>query len=149
MRRIIAFAAVVALVASLAVGSLVVASADGFWRAPPFSSIGIATVGMIDSSFDENPDPNNAILSVWVETGSPSQRCLATLNEALNGVAVDQLYCSERTVTFANNSVHKGLYLHMILAAELPAEAGYWVNVYQEGAKSYGTPRKCDMPGCN
>jgi hypothetical protein len=118
-------------------------------KAPPLSSIGIKTVGMIDSTFDENPDPANAILSVWVETGSASTACLATLNEALHAPAVDQLYCSSRTVTFPDTTVHRGLYLHMMLAAELPVGMGYWVNVYQEGAKFYGQPRTCDLPGCN
>lgn len=147
MRRSVALAAVAALIASVALVSA--AAGGGFWKAPPFSSIGITTVGMIDNTFDENPDPKNAILSVFVETGSASTRCLATLNEAFNGVSVNDLYCSERTVTFVDGTSHDGLYLHMILAEELAAGSGYWVNVYQEGAKFYGVPRKCDLPGCN
>jgi hypothetical protein len=147
MRRSVAAAAAAVALIVVTVGA--VGAVGNAWKAPPFASIGIATIGMIDSTFDENPDPENAILSVWIETGSPSQRCLATLNEAYSAVAVDQLYCSERTVTFADGSVHSGLYLHLMLAAELPVGAGYWVNVYQEGAKFYGSPVKCDMPGCN
>jgi hypothetical protein len=146
MRHSIALAAVLALVGSLAVVTTV--AGGGFWKAPPFSSIGINTVGHIDNTFDENPDPNFSLLSVWVETGSASTKCLATLNESSNAVAVDQLYCSARTVTF-DGSVHNGLYLHLILAAQLPDGSYYDVNVYQEGAKFYDKPRICDMKGCN
>ena len=104
---------------------------------------------MIDATFDENPDPDNALLSVFVETGSASQKCLATLNEALNGVSVNDLYCSSRHVTYQDGTQHDGLYLHLFLAAELQPGDGYWVNAYQEGARFYGTPIKCDLPGCN
>jgi hypothetical protein len=114
--------------------------------------IGIKNVE-IDKTFDENPDPHNAILAAWMETGSPSEACLATMGEANHAPAVDQLYCSSRHVTFADGSQHWGVYLHVILAGELVDVNGdpsfYTVNVYQEGARFYGTPMKCDLPGCN
>ena len=93
MRRSIAVAAVVTLIASMAF--VAIAAGGGFWKAPPFSSIGIQNVSGLDSTFDINPDPNNAILRVFVETGSTSPKCLATLNEAGPDPAprVDQLFC--------------------------------------------------------
>jgi hypothetical protein len=122
-------------------------------KAPPLSSIGIQTVGGLNSTFDINSDPNNAILRVFVETGSTSPRSLATLNEAGGGLApaprVSELWLGTRTVTFADKTTHSGLMLTLVLAAEAPPDVHYDVNVYQEGAKSYGTPIKCDMPGCN
>ena len=122
-------------------------------KAPPLSSIGIQTVGGLNSTFDINSDPNNAILRVFVETGSTSVRSLATLNEAGGGLApaprVSELWLGTRTVTFADNTTHSGLMLTLVLAAEAPPDVHYDVNVYQEGAKSYGTPIKCDMRGCN
>ena len=148
MRRSIAVAAVVTLIASMAF--VATAAGGGFWKAPPFSSIGIQNVSGLDGTFDINPDPNNAILRVFVETGSTSPKCLATLNEAGPDPAprVDQLFCGVRTVTFANNKVHTGLYLTLVLAAEVPPNVHYDVNVYQEGAKFYGTPMPCTMQGC-
>jgi hypothetical protein len=147
MRRNIAVAAVVTFIASLAF--VATAAGGGLWKAPPFSSIGIQTIGGLDGTFDINPDLNNAILRVFVETGSTSPKCLATLNEAGPDPAprVNELFCGVRTVTF-DNTVHTGLYLTLNLAAEVPPNVAYWVNVYQEGAKFYGTPMPCTMTGC-
>jgi hypothetical protein len=91
---------------------------------------------------------------VFVETGSASINCLATLqgayvNRQHANVPVDLMFCTSRNVTLADGQGHWGLLLTMVMRNELPAGDGYWVNVYQEGAKSYGTPMKCDLPGCN
>jgi hypothetical protein len=152
MRRFVTVAAAALMVATLAVGA--VAGATNFWKAPPFSSIGIYNVYGIGSDFDVNPDPDNAILRVWMETGSASEKCLATLGEANHAVAVDQMYCSSRGVTLEDGNVHWGVYLTLQLAAELVDVNGdpswYSLNVYQEGAKSYGTPYRveCDETHC-
>jgi len=144
-----ALAAVAALMASVALVGAV--AGGGFWKAPPFSSIGIMNVGEIDNTFTEFTEESSGftVLSVWMETGSPSSACLATMNEALAGVAVNDLYCSSRHVLLGDGKWHDGLYLHLFLAAPLPDGSAYWVNVYQEGAKFQGTPRICDMTGCN
>jgi hypothetical protein len=147
MRRSIALAAVVALIGSLALAATV--AGGGFWKAPPFSAIGIYTVGGINSTYDINPDPNNAILRAFVETGSTSSRSLATLNEAGGPFPrVEELWLGARTVTFPDNTVHKGLLVTLVLWSEAPPDAHYDVNVYQEGATFYGSPMPCNMPGC-
>ena len=116
--------------------------------------IGIHNVYGIDKTFDTNSDPTNAILRVWMETGSQSEACLATLGEANHSPAVDQLNCSSRHVTLADGNQHWGVHLTMVLAGELVDVNGepswYSVNVYQEGAQFYGPPIKCDLqPGCD
>ena len=90
------------------------------------------------------------VLSLWAETGSNKQECLASLSEAKFGVFPANIYCASRTVKFADGTSHAGVYLHLFLVAP-PADPGfaYWINVYQEGAKFYGEPMRCDLPGCN
>jgi hypothetical protein len=115
--------------------------------------IGIHNVYGIGKAFDVNPDPNNAMLRFWMETGRRSEACLATLGEANHAPAVDQLNCSSRNVTVADGSQHWGVYLTLVLAGEVVDVNGdpswYSVNVYQDGAGFYGTPIKCDLPGCD
>ena len=114
--------------------------------------IGIHNVYGIDKTFDEDPDPNFSVLRVWMETGSSSEACLATLGEAGNGPpAVDQLFCSARKVTFTDESPQWGVYLTLVLAGELEDPGYYSLNVYQEGARFYGEPTFCPSanPGCN
>jgi hypothetical protein len=72
------------------------------------------------------------------------------MNEALDvGLGVNDLYCSSRHVKLEDGEWHDGVYLHLFLAAPLPDGSAYWVNVHQEGAVAYGTPRICTMEGCN
>jgi hypothetical protein len=157
MRRFVVVAAAALMVATLAVGT--VAGATNLWKAPPFSAIGIHNVYYIGKAFDVNPDLDNAILRVWMETGSMREECLATLGEANHAVAVDQLYCSSREVTLEDGNVLSGVFLTMVLAEELVdvevdgvmEPSWYSLNVYQEGARSYGTPLRvdCDDFGCH
>jgi len=148
MRRFVVVVAAALIAVALAVGAV---AGAGNPSKPIIPAIGIATLGEIDNDFWEFTEDESGltVLSVWAETGSDKTTCLATMNESLNGVAVNDLYCSSRTVQLEDGAWHKGVYLHLFLAAPLPAESAYWVNVYQEGAKFYGVPRKCDMPGCN
>ncbi len=148
MRRSIALAAVVALIGSLA---LVTAAAGGASSRPaslPF--IGIKNVGPIDSTF--NDPVFTGWLAAWVETGSASPACLATLTEKSVAATVHELYCSSRTVTLTTDGLqHSGVYLHLLLDEPLAGNVGngFYVNVYQEGAKFYDEPMLCDMSGCN
>ena len=111
------------------------------------AAMGVTTVGHIDRRFAE-PGSNGSVLAVWMETGSTSTACLATLNEAapdLPGGWIN-MYCAARDMR-VGDAIRHGLFLHMFLA---PAESGdhvaptwggyYDVNVYQEGATYYGTP---------
>jgi len=119
-------------------------------KAPPLAAIGIQTFGHLDNSFDVNLDPNATILRVWAETGSASAKCLATLAEALQPAPrVDQLFCASRRLT-VDGTARDGVYLTMILQEQLRDGSYYDVNVYQEGARFYGTPIKCDptIEGC-
>ncbi len=147
MRRSIALAAVVALIGSLAL--VTAAAGGGFWKAPPFSSIGIKNFEM-NKDFVEFTAPGGmTVLSLWAETGSNKQECLASLSEAKSGVFPATIYCASRRVQFADKTWHDGVYLHLFLVALPDSDFSYWINVYQEGAKFYGPPIKCDLPGCN
>jgi len=83
-------------------------------------------------------------VALFVDTGSDSEHCLATLQESQTFLPVRELFCAHRTATFDGGSTHvEGIWLHMFLAADPGEKLDLWVNVYQEGAKSYGTPRYC------
>ncbi len=148
-------AAVLALVASLAM--VATAAGGGFWKAPPFSSIGIKNVYYIGNDFALGGS-GSQILRVWMETGSASEACLATMGEANHAPTVDSLYCSSRYVTLADGKKHWGVAVALFLAGPLENDESYqdpplipaWysLNVYQEGAKFFGNPIRCDLPGC-
>ena len=118
-------------------------------KAPPLASIGIKTFEMNSSNVEFTAQDGTTVLSLWAETGSNKQECLASLGEARLGVFPANIYCASRTVRFADGTSHAGVYLHLFLVAPPDPDFAYWVNVYQEGAKFYGAPRKCDLPGCN
>jgi hypothetical protein len=120
--------------------------------------IGIHNVYFIGNEYGLNPDESgvSSILRVWMETGSPSEACLATMGEAYHAPSVDTLYCSSRFVTFDDSTQHWGVVLTLMLAGplvdvevnETMEPSWYSVNVYQEGALSYGDPMPCTMDGC-
>lgn len=111
--------------------------------------IGVHNVYGIDNTFAEG-GPGSIVLRVWMQTGSSSEACLVTMGEAFNGVAVDGVNCSSRNVTIAEDNTQWGVYVTLVLAAPLPDESWYSMNVYQEGAKEYGDPIPClGLPGCN
>lgn len=153
MRRSIALAAVVALVASLALATAV--AGGGFWKAPPFSAIGINNVYNIDNTFAEG-GPGSTTLRVWMETGSATEKCLATMGEAYTapgneGVYVKAFFCSSRKAILADGQSHWGLLLTLVTESPLPDGSFYSANVYQEGARFFGppTPMVCDTEGCS
>jgi len=83
-------------------------------------------------------------VALFVETGSESEHCLATLQESQTMVPVRELFCAHRTATFDGGSTSvEGVWLHAFLAADPGEMLDLWVNVYQEGVKSYGAPRYC------
>ena len=147
MRRSIALATVLAFAGSLGLVTAVVGG--GFWKAPPFSAIGIMTLEGIDASFvDANTD--DTVLSIFIDTGSTSQACLATLTEESNEVGdmpgVASLFCAQRT-PIIDGTEHPGLMLHLFLDG--PMGTGmFTINAYQEGVKSIEAPVHCDMEGC-
>jgi len=147
MRRVLVVAAAALVTATLAVGA--VAGAGSPSKAPLIPAIGIKNFEM-NADFAEPTAPDGrAALSLWAETGSNRQECLASLSEARTNVSPSTLYCASRTVQFADGTWHAGVYLHLFLVAAPDPGFAYWVNVYQEGAKFYRAPRKCDMTGCN
>jgi hypothetical protein len=128
-------------------------------KAPPLASIGIKNVSNVGNDYALGPAPGE-ILRVWMETGSASEACLATMGEANHAPTVQTLYCSSRNVTLADGKKHWGVALTLFLAGPLvdvaaPEGAVNWdpkswysVNVYQEGAKFFGNPIRCDKDGC-
>jgi hypothetical protein len=83
-------------------------------------------------------------VAVFMETGSESDRCLATLNELQGASAVRMLFCAPRMASFDGGATHvAGIWIHVFFAADPGNGLDMWVNVYQEGAKAYGPPRYC------
>lgn len=144
MRRMAA-GAVVALLGSLLLATAV--AGGGFWKAPTFASIGINNVYYIGDAYGEG-GPDSQVLRVWMETGSSTEKCLATMGEANHAPTVDGLYCSSRQIVLADNQAHWGLMVTLVLPEPLTLPqwdwagdpAWYSLNVYQEGARMFGSP---------
>jgi hypothetical protein len=89
------------------------------------------------------PDSPSEV-ALFLETGSDSEHCLATLQESQTMSPVQELFCAHRTASFDGGSTHvEGIWLHVFYPADPGEKLDLWINVYQEGAKSYGTPRYC------
>ena len=125
-------------------------------KAPPLASIGIAHLEL-DPNTDYREGIEGSVLSVFVETGSSSNACLATLSEmwwVVEPVAnIGPLYCAARNPTIGG-VVRHGVFLHVFfdgdVGAPAPGNPNYLrllINVYQEGAKYYKPPVYCG-PDC-
>jgi hypothetical protein len=146
MRRVLVVAAAALITATLAVGAV---AGAGSPSKPMIPAIGIKNFEMNSNNVEFTAPDGTTVLSLWAETGSNKQECLASLSENRLGVFPADIYCASRTVQLADGRSHAGVYLHLFLVAAPDPSFAYWINVYQEGAKFYGAPRKCDMPGCN
>jgi hypothetical protein len=146
MRRFLVVAAAALITATLAVGAV---AGAGNPSKPMIPAIGIKNFEMNADFFEFTAEDGTTVLSLWAETGSNKQECLASLSEARSGVFPANISCASRKVQFADGTWHHGVYLHLFLVAPPDLGFAYWVNVYQEGAKFYGEPRLCDLKGCN
>ena len=102
---------------------------------------GIKTVDNIDASFVEYAADGTALdaLTLWMETGSASRACLATMTEEQAPTPmVTDLYCHMRTKNVDGTGPF-GMWVEIGLAGPMLA-GSFSVNVYQEGAKGYGPP---------
>lgn len=147
MRRVIAIAAALVLAAAT-VGTA--AAVGGTWKAPPFSSIGIQNVYFIGADYDITGENGMGmpVLRFFMETGSRSEACLTTLGEGNHTPTVGSVFCSSR-----QPAGHAwGVMVTMVLDGPLEMQgddpAWYSINVYQEGAKYFGSPIRCDLEGC-
>lgn len=105
------------------------------------SAIGIQSVHAT-ADFRVPSDPSQ--VAVFVETGSKSEHCLATLHESQLKAPVQELYCAPRTATFDGGATQvDGLWIHVFFAGDPGDPMDLWVNVYQEGARTYGAPTYC------
>jgi hypothetical protein len=149
VRRFMMVVAAALLMVALAVGT--VAATGNLWRAPAHQTIGINNVYEIGNAYGADP-VDNTILRLWMETGSASEKCLVTLGEANHSPTVGGIYCSSRYVTLADARGHWGVMVTLMLDGPLVDVDGdpswYSLNVYQEGAKFFRAPIRCDLAGC-
>jgi hypothetical protein len=122
-------------------------------KAPPLASIGIKTVDL-DQRFVEKRTDQWGVLSAWMETGSASKACLATLGGTAWNPFDVVVFCAPRQV-LVSGTARWGIWLHVFSGTQFPAQQPsaspyYTVNVYQEGAKQYGEPQfyPCAQTGC-
>jgi hypothetical protein len=124
--------------------AVVVAAACGPGGAPAIGaeSVRLTALGLVPDRHDE--------VAMFVETGSTSEPCLATLQESQLQAPVQELYCAHRTASFDGGAtVVEGIWLHLFFAADPGPDLDLWVSVYQEGARDYGEPRPCwTAEGC-
>ena len=83
-------------------------------------------------------------LAAFVPTGSLNQKCLATFAESNFPVAGVTMFCAPR----APSGLGQGVWIHIFFPFPPPPQFLYIVTVYQEGARSYGTPVLCNVAGC-
>jgi hypothetical protein len=151
MRRFLVVATAALLTVTLAVGT--VAAVGNQWKAPPFAAIGIQSLNAT-GGWDETADFRNPLIpsevALFVETGSLSQQCLATLNELRADSNVEMVFCAPRFPTFDGGVTRlAGLWIHVLFASDPGEDLSLWINAYQENAKSWGTPRYCGAEnGC-
>ena len=146
MRRFVGLAVASMMVATLAVGT-VAAGTGSFWKAPPFSSIGIYNFA-VDSSFREAGSPS--VLDIFVETGSPSPKCLVSLNEVAGSLSdIEMVFCASRNPDFGEGAI-EGVFVHVFFFDDPGPDLYVALNVYQEGARFFEEPRYCsgDVGGC-
>jgi choice-of-anchor C domain-containing protein len=110
-------------------------------------SIGVQSVH-VTSDFRHPENPGE--VEVFVPTGSLSEHCLVTLHEIRADAAVQNVFCAQRMPTFDGGKTRvKGLWLHVFFDSDPGDNLSLWVNVYQEGAEFWGTPRYCSSAnGC-
>ena len=117
---------------------------------PPLSAIGIAHLEL-DPDVDYRQ--GGAALVIFVETGSSSDGCLATLSEAWSdpgttfGGSPDRFFCGVRTPTIGGKVRH-GVGLTIFFGGPVGENLNLVFNVYQEGAKYYKAPVPCEVEWC-
>lgn len=130
MRRPIAIASA-ALVALVTVGSV---GAATVWKPSPFQAIGVYQVVL-----DNDHLAGAQVIDAFVPSGSSSSNCLATLSETNQAPFPTSVFCSSRTQT-VDGKLISGVRLYIYYPEPVPVDYGLAVNIYQEGAKSYGSP---------
>jgi hypothetical protein len=78
---------------------------------------------------------DNIKFRAFISTGSTSTNCLATLAESNTPRAAMSLFCGPRTL----NGVD-GVLVSIFFDTPVPSDALVTITLYQDGAKSYGTP---------
>ena len=116
---------------------------------PPLSAIGIAH---LELDLDVDYRQGGRVLVAFVETGSSSDGCLATLSEMWWDVGVGRgdpsgPFCGVRTPTI-DGVVRHGVGLTIFFPGDPGDDVNLVFNVYQEGAKYYKAPVPCAQPSC-
>jgi hypothetical protein len=147
MRRVLVVAAAALLTATVAVGAVAGASSPS---KPMIPAIGIYTAELNPLMDYREAGSGGSVLSIFVETGSSSNACLATLNEVMQlapGAVVGGLYCASRSPEIGGVKLH-GVGLHVFFSSDVGEGAHLQINVYQEGAKFYRAPVPCEQVNC-
>ena len=107
------------------------------------------TVNLSIDNTHVDPTENNQVVRAFVPTGSKSTKCLATLNETTYVAIGTVLFCGEREP--AGLGGVPGVLVSIFFPQPVPPAGLYLgVNLYQEGATSYGAPVLCTMAqGCD
>jgi len=107
----------------------------------------INTVSLNFTTAQVNPNESNQVVRAFVPTGSKSVNCLATLNETNIFPLPNALFCGEREPA-AFGGV-PGMLVSVFLPQPVSPDFVLSVTLYQQGAKSYGTPVLCTgADGC-
>ncbi len=116
-------------------------------KAPPLASIGIKHMELDADADYREVGTEGTMLMIFVETGSSSEACLATLSEmwwdaGIGRAAFHGLACAARNPTIDGVILH-GVGLHVFFSGDVGDDLNLLFNVYQEGAKYYREPVPC------
>ncbi len=102
----------------------------------------IFTASINVTNADVRPD-NPALVQVFVPTGSNSVKCLVTQNESTFVTFGTQTFCGERfSPTFGS-----GVAVTIDYFQTVPPDYGTSFTLWQEGARTYGSPVPCATAG--
>ena len=122
-------------------------------KAPPLASIGIKHVELDPDVDYREAGSGGTLLMIFVETGSSSDACLATLSEMWWDPDppvrpdVGPFFCAERNPTI-DGVIRHGVGLHLFFSGDVGTDLNVVFNVYQEGAKYYKAPVPCAEINC-
>jgi hypothetical protein len=99
----------------------------------PAATIGAGTVDLTSANFLNGW---NMVMRGFVETGSPSEKCLVTFREATNAWIIQSVFCGHRVVNGRDGVLVTVFFADPGAAYEDTVE----LTVYQEHARYYAAP---------
>lgn len=103
---------------------------------------GAMKAGFVFVNNEQAPEGGN-LMHAFVPTGSKSNKCLITINDATFAPSGTQVFCGARQ----SSTYGAGVLVTIIYTEPVPANYGLYFTVWQDGALLYGSPIYCVTAG--